>query len=114
MPDTTRSPLLAHLEMLRRHWALSAFVVLSVLVAAGSFAVGLPDVYRASATILVEGPMFETLGADTAELDSRFQAIKFKKRLGPTKSVHSRQEWGWIRPLPRNSWLNTCQRSSTS
>jgi uncharacterized protein YidB (DUF937 family) len=28
---------------------------------------------------------------------------QFKKRLVLTKSVRSRQGWGWIRPLPRNS-----------
>jgi len=39
---------------------------------------------------------------------------QIQKRLVPTKSVRSRQGWGWIRPLPRASWLNTCQRSSTS
>ena len=45
---------------------------------------------------------------------SRFPRIKFKTRLVPTKSAHSRQRWEWIPPKPRTFWPNTCQRLSTN
>jgi polysaccharide chain length determinant protein (PEP-CTERM system associated) len=61
---------------LRRRWALAVFTALVVLAATVPFVVALPDVYRASANILVEGQLFEAFGADAPAVDSRLQAIK--------------------------------------
>ena len=76
MPDTRPSSVLVYLDALRRHWALSLFSSSMVLALVVPFAMGLPDIYRASATILVEGQLFDTLGPGSAEIDSRLQAIK--------------------------------------
>src|SRR5262249_29180893 len=64
------------LAMLRRRWALALFSGLAVLAAAVPFVLALPDVYRASANILVEGALFESSSADASQIDGRLQAIK--------------------------------------
>jgi succinoglycan biosynthesis transport protein ExoP len=76
MPNTTHPSLLIYLNTLRRHWALATFSSLAALAVIVPLVMGLPHVYRASASILVEGPSFEALGSDPAELDRRLQAIK--------------------------------------
>ena len=76
MRDTRPSSVLVYLDALRRHWALSLFSFSMVLALVVPFAMGLPDMYRASATIIVEGQLFDTLGPGSAEIDSRLQAIK--------------------------------------
>ncbi|HYU80047.1 MAG TPA: GNVR domain-containing protein [Vicinamibacterales bacterium] len=76
MPHSPHSPLVGYLDTLRRRWALATVACSAVLAAIVPFALGLPDMYRASATILVEGRLFEGLGANSAELDARLQTIK--------------------------------------
>ncbi len=79
MQDRTSSAVNAHLAVLRRRWRVavgSALVVLALLV---PFVLGLPALYRASSTILVEGSLpTEELGLAEpgGELDQRLQAIK--------------------------------------
>src|SRR5437868_5636482 len=76
MATPKQPPMVAQLDALRRRWALASFGCLLVLAVIVPLALGLPEVYRASANILVEGPLFEALGSDAVEFDSRLQAIK--------------------------------------
>jgi polysaccharide biosynthesis transport protein len=66
------------LNLLRRRWVLAAVVFGSVLASAAAFALSLPDLYRASAVVLVERRLQDTLvradGSD--EVESRLLVIK--------------------------------------
>ena len=80
MPDDTYVPeasptLRQRLEVLRRRAGVTTAVFLAVIVAAGSFILALPDLYRAQATVLVEGAgtSVNQLGEFT---ENRLQAIK--------------------------------------
>src|SRR5262249_36635938 len=75
-PTPKHPPLLPYLDPLRRRWALASFSTLLVLAVIVPIALGLPEVYRGSANILVQGTMFEAMGSDPVEFDSRLQAIK--------------------------------------
>jgi polysaccharide biosynthesis transport protein len=84
MPYDSPSPLpdepilLRALQLLRRRWALASVVFASVLAAAGAFALSLPDLYRASAVVLVERRLQDAFvkadGSD--EVESRLLMIK--------------------------------------
>lgn len=67
-----------YLDILRRRRRLAILSGLLVVAAAASFALGLPALYQASATILVEGAMRHTVVDQpaTGEIDARLQAIK--------------------------------------
>src|SRR3954469_22806613 len=75
-PD--ESPLLRTFEILRRRWRVALVVATAVLAAAVSFSLYLPDLYRASAVVLVERPMPDAFvrPAVSDELDSRLHIIK--------------------------------------
>jgi len=66
------------LDILRRRKILAAAAFGTVLAAAVSFAVYLPDLYHASALVLVERPVNESIvrPAVSAELESRLHIIK--------------------------------------
>jgi polysaccharide biosynthesis transport protein len=66
------------LDILRRRKILAAAAFGTVLAAAASFAMYLPDLYHASALVLVERPVNESIirPAVSAELDSRLHIIK--------------------------------------
>ena len=49
--------------ILRRRW-LALSVLTAVMAASAGFALGLPELYRASATLLVQGPALDPFGAD--------------------------------------------------
>jgi succinoglycan biosynthesis transport protein ExoP len=70
--------LLRALHMLRRRWVLAVVVFGSVLAAAMAFALSLPDLYRASAVVLVERRLQDAFvkadGSD--EVESRLLMIK--------------------------------------
>jgi succinoglycan biosynthesis transport protein ExoP len=72
------SPVLSALEMARRRRVLAIGVFTAVLAAATSFAVFLPDLYRASALVLVDRPVAESFvrPAVAGELESRLHVIK--------------------------------------
>ena len=65
-------------EVIRRRWWVLLITAGTVCAAAAPFALGLPRLYRASATVLVEGA--EPMANDSAPLpntvDARLQAIK--------------------------------------
>jgi polysaccharide biosynthesis transport protein len=65
-------------DILRRRKVLAAAAFGTVLAAAVSFAVYLPDLYQASALVLVERPVNESIvrPAVSAELESRLHIIK--------------------------------------
>lgn len=66
-----------YLDILRRRRRIALLAGLLVVAGAASFALGLPPLYQASATILVEGAMRHTLDQPaTGEIDARLQAIK--------------------------------------
>lgn len=72
------SPVLGALDMARRRRVLAIGVFTAVLAAATSFAVFLPDLYRASALVLVDRPVAESFvrPAVAGELESRLHVIK--------------------------------------
>src|SRR5260221_54274 len=65
-------------EIVRRRQGLAWAVGLGTLAIVAPFVVGLPSLYRASATVLVEGQAPDALVQSTVngEIDQRLQAIK--------------------------------------
>jgi succinoglycan biosynthesis transport protein ExoP len=72
------SMMLRALEILRRRRSLAVVVFATVLASAVTFALYLPNLYRATAVVLVERPVSETFvrTAVTGELESRLHIIK--------------------------------------
>lgn len=72
------SPVLKGLDIARRRRVLAVGVFAAVLAAAASFAAFLPDLYKASAIVLVDRPMAEGFvrPAVAGELESRLHVIK--------------------------------------
>lgn len=72
------SPILKGLDIARRRRVLAIGVAAAVLAAAASFAAFLPDLYKASAIVLVDRPMAEgsVRPAVAGELESRLHIIK--------------------------------------
>jgi polysaccharide chain length determinant protein (PEP-CTERM system associated) len=70
--------LLRSLEILRRRKLIALVVFASVLASAVTFALYLPNLYRATSVVLVERPVSETFvrAAVTGELESRLHIIK--------------------------------------
>jgi polysaccharide chain length determinant protein (PEP-CTERM system associated) len=60
------------LAVLRRRWAVATFTALIIVVVATPYVLGLPRLYRSSATLLVERSSGEAPG----EIDARLQSIK--------------------------------------
>ena len=77
-PNNEESGALRALDILRRRKVLAAVAFTAVLAAAISFVRYLPDLYRASAMVLVERPVSETVvrNAVAGELESRLHVIK--------------------------------------
>ncbi|HYE87418.1 MAG TPA: hypothetical protein VEA16_13745, partial [Vicinamibacterales bacterium] len=72
------SPVLGALAIVRRRRVLAISVFAAALAAAASFAMYLPDMYRASAVVLVDRPVAESFvrPAVAGELESRLHVIK--------------------------------------
>jgi polysaccharide chain length determinant protein (PEP-CTERM system associated) len=72
------SMMLRALEILRRRKLIALVVFATVLASAVTFALYLPNLYRATAVVLVERPVSETFvrTAVTGELESRLHVIK--------------------------------------
>src|SRR5688572_21797700 len=72
------SPILRALEVLRRRRVLAFGVFAAVIAAAASFAAFLPDLYRATAIVLIDRPVAEAFvrPAVAGELESRLHVIK--------------------------------------
>jgi polysaccharide chain length determinant protein (PEP-CTERM system associated) len=72
------SMMLRALEILRRRKLVALVVFATVLASAVTFALYLPNLYRATAVVLVERPVSETFvrPAVTGELESRLHVIK--------------------------------------
>ena len=77
-PTTDDSLVFRAVEMFRRRQAVAILVSAAVAASAASFAVCLPDLYRATAIVLVERPIPEAFvrPAVNGELDSRLHVIK--------------------------------------
>jgi polysaccharide chain length determinant protein (PEP-CTERM system associated) len=77
-PSTNDSLAFRVLEILRRRALLAAAVFTAVLAAAAAFAMYLPDLYRATALVLVERPVSESIVRTpvSGELESRLYVIK--------------------------------------
>jgi protein tyrosine kinase modulator len=77
-PTNDQSLVVRTLEMLRRRAVLALLVSAAVLASAVSFALYLPDLFRATAVLLVERPVPETFvrPAVSGELESRLHVIK--------------------------------------
>jgi succinoglycan biosynthesis transport protein ExoP len=77
-PHQEDSPVLGALDIARRRRVLAVGVFTAVLAAAASFATFLPDLYRASALVLVDRPVAESFvrAAVAGELESRLHVIK--------------------------------------
>lgn len=77
-PTPDQSLVLRTFDMLRRRAILAILVSTAVLASAVSFALYLPDLFRATAVLLVERPVTETFvrPAVSGELESRLHVIK--------------------------------------
>ena len=77
-PTTNDSLALRVVEILRRRVLLAAAIFAAVLAAAVAFALYLPDLYRATALVLVERPVSESIVRTpvSGELESRLYVIK--------------------------------------
>jgi polysaccharide chain length determinant protein (PEP-CTERM system associated) len=77
-PTTNDSLALRVVEILRRRLLLATAVFTAVLAAAIAFALYLPDLYRATALVLVERPVSESIVRTpvSGELESRLYVIK--------------------------------------
>src|SRR5205809_822808 len=77
-PTTDQSLALRALDILRRRRLLALVVFAAVLAGAASFALNLPDLYKATAMVVVERQVAETFvrPAVTGELESRLHVIK--------------------------------------
>ena len=75
---TEDSAMLRALEILRRRRVIALVVFATVLASAATFALYLPNLYRATSVVLVERPVSETYvrAAVTGELESRLHIIK--------------------------------------
>jgi polysaccharide chain length determinant protein (PEP-CTERM system associated) len=78
LPTHEDSAALRGWEILRRRQGLALLVFSAVLASAVSFALYLPDLYQASAVVVVERQVLETAGRQTAsgELESRLHVIQ--------------------------------------
>jgi succinoglycan biosynthesis transport protein ExoP len=78
MQNQSESPVLGTLAIVRRRRWLAVSVFAVAMAAAASFALFLPDLYRASAVVLVDRPVAETFvrPAVAGELESRLHVIK--------------------------------------
>jgi succinoglycan biosynthesis transport protein ExoP len=76
--DQEDSMLLRSLEILRRRKLIAVVVFATVLASAATFAMYLPNLYRATAVVLVERPVSEQFvrAAVSGELESRLHIIK--------------------------------------
>jgi polysaccharide biosynthesis transport protein len=76
--NSEESPVLRAVEMVRRRKVLALGVFAAVIAAAVSFALFLPDLYRATAIVLVDRPVAEAFvrPAVAGELESRLHVIK--------------------------------------
>lgn len=65
-------------EMFARRWVLALSVALTVAAIVGPFVLGLPSLYRATATVLISGPLTDSTIQPTVpgDIDARLQAIK--------------------------------------
>jgi polysaccharide biosynthesis transport protein len=72
------SPILCSLAIVRRRRVLAIGVFAAAMAAAASFALFLPDLYRASAVVLIDRPVAESFvrPAVAGELESRLHVIK--------------------------------------
>jgi polysaccharide chain length determinant protein (PEP-CTERM system associated) len=77
-PSTDESLVFRAVEMFRRRRIVALLVSAAVMASALSFALCLPDLYRATAIVLVERPISEAFvrPAVNGELDSRLHVIK--------------------------------------
>jgi polysaccharide biosynthesis transport protein len=77
-PSTDESLVFRAVEMFRRRQIVAMLVSAAVMASALSFALCLPDLYRATAIVLVERPIPEAFVRPTVngELDSRLHVIK--------------------------------------
>jgi succinoglycan biosynthesis transport protein ExoP len=76
--DHEESMMLRSLEILRRRKLVAVVVFATVLASAATFALYLPNLYRATAVVLVERPVSEQFvrAAVSGELESRLHIIK--------------------------------------
>src|SRR5262245_66690316 len=72
------SPILGAIDVARRRRVLAISVFAAAVAAAASFALFLPDLYRATAVVLVDRPVAESFvrPAVAGELESRLHVIK--------------------------------------
>src|SRR6266536_713911 len=77
-PTTDESVILRAWQILQRRRLLASVVFLTLVASAISFATYLPDLYQASAVVLVERQVSEAVAKPAAggELESRLQVIK--------------------------------------
>ena len=78
MPPSDESMLVRTLAILRRRALIAAVAFTTVIAAAVAFAVYLPDLYRASAIVVIERPLPDGVVRPTVsnELESRLYQIR--------------------------------------
>jgi polysaccharide chain length determinant protein (PEP-CTERM system associated) len=94
--------------MLRRRRLLAAVVSLTLAASAAGFAKYLPDLYQASALVLVERQMSEAVARPTAngELENRLQVIK-QEILSRARLTELIEKFNLYAPLRRHSSMET-------
>ena len=77
-PDSETSSAVRMLEVVRRHRLLAAAAFATIMAATASFALYLPDLYRATALVLVERTISESVVRTpvSGEIESRLYVIK--------------------------------------
>ena len=118
-PSTDESLVFRAVEMFRRRQLVAILASAAVMASAVSFAVCLPDLFRATAIVLVERPIPEVFvrPAVNGELDSRLHVIKqeilSRDRLTDliTRSISTRSSAPAARWTPSST---RCAATSTS
>lgn len=79
MPNSSESVLQKHLGAVRRRWPAGLIASALVLAVLLPVAIGLPNLYRSSATLIVDqapAPLSQTGEAESLEVSARLQAIR--------------------------------------
>jgi polysaccharide chain length determinant protein (PEP-CTERM system associated) len=78
MIETPTTPILLHAQTLRRRWPLAALATAAVVAVLVPISLGLPNVYRSSASLLVNQvpDPAQMQSSSTWQVDERLQAIK--------------------------------------
>jgi succinoglycan biosynthesis transport protein ExoP len=107
-PATDESVVLRAWEILRRRRLLASVVFLTLVASAAGFAAYLPDLYQASALVLIERQVSEAVAkpAMSGELENRLQVIK-QEILSRARLTELIDRFNLYQPLRSHSSMET-------